>query len=225
MPTDFYNLNFLDTFVRNLSDLPNSSREAADRLADEIESIVRTRVDSGIFLGGEKKNEGYSMNPIKAYKLGTAVVTGYGIDKRLIIDGKTIADEDWYWGEWDKQQKGFPDTGKQGYESFGESYSGKPAPVFIPGYLGWRTRYNGLGSEVDLNFHGNMLDNFAIDVFKGRGSNQYGGQYELDFTVNSPYGAIAGYTDYYREWLTITEDELNEAITRSGASLTGILFK
>lgn len=225
MPAEFYNIDFMKSFVRNLEDLPNTSRSAANRLADEIEAIVRSRVASSKYLGGIWKNKGYSMNPIKAYKLGNAVVSGKGMNKVLTIDGMQVSDSDWYWGQWDKEQKGFTEKGSQPYPSFGEGYSGKPAPVFIPGYLGWRTEYNGLGSNVNLSFEGNMMDNFDIDIFKGRGSNQYGGNYEFDFTVNSPYGIEAKYTNRFREWMTITREELREAMTRSGADLSSILLR
>jgi len=224
----FRNIGVIKTALNNINNVPDASLPAAKRLGEKIEDKVRSRLQQSVFLGGKWGNKPYSTNPIKAHKLGNAVVTGQGMgNKTLSINGIMIAENDWYWGEWDMEQKGVnlsasrPANVKQ---SFHGSPGARPAPVFIPGYYGWRVKYNSLGGNVDLNFSGNMLNKFGADVFRRRGSNQYQGKFEILIEVEEPFDNIAEITDYYRQWMDVTDEEINEAIKESGADIVDILL-
>src|SRR6056297_3393367 len=95
------NTDYILAFVRNLDRELRDSEKYAMQLARTLEGLVLQRVDQGMFLSGMLSNRPYSQNPIKAYKLGNAVVTGQGMGKELTINGIVIDREDWYWGEWD----------------------------------------------------------------------------------------------------------------------------
>lgn len=226
MPVEFRNITLVKAFVKNMEDLPNSSKQAADAIADSMRTLIINRVAQSQFLGGRWGNKPYSSNPIKAHKLGNSIVTGKGMGKRLTINGILIDRNDWYWGEWDMEQKGISLSSGRGAnvkDSFHGRNPGKPSPVFVPGYRGWRVKYHGLPSNVDLDFSGQMLDHFFVDVHRARGSNQYGDNWAFRFEVNEPFYNIGEITDYYRQWLTLTEDEVQQAIKESGAEVSSIL--
>lgn len=223
MPYSFENIEFIEAFVRNLGEVQDNADKYAQRFGDALESKVRQRIEQGIYLGGDWESEPYSTNPIKAYKLGSVVVSGEGMSKQMTINGIVIDRDDWYWGEWDREMRGISLSGRRRAD-WEENSSPRPTPVFIPGYYGWRVQYNGLGSVVDLNFSGNMLDNFSVDIVRTRGSNQYGGNFYLDFVVEQPFEDIGHMTNYYRQWMAVTEDEVEEAIRESGADIARILL-
>lgn len=227
MNYNFDNIDMIRAFVRNVDDLPNSSRRVAQRMGDRMRSIIITRVSQSQFLGGRWETKPYSVNPIKAFKLGTAVVTGKGMGKKLTINGILIDRQDWFWGRWDMEQHGIDLSASRPAEGgrFHGSHTGKPAPVFIPGYRGWRVDYNQKTSEVNLNFSGSMLDNFDVDILKSRGSNQYGGNWEFRFNVREPFYDIGQMTDYYRNWLSVTEEEVRQAIRESGADIADLFLR
>lgn len=225
MPTDFSNIDFIRAFIRNVDDLPSTSSTIAKRLADNIESKILNRVDKGNFLGGDWSSKPYSTNPIKAYKLGNATVTGRGMgNKELTINGIMIDRDEWYWGEYDKEKHGVSTSAGRAADLFGDRTI-KPVPIFIPGYKEWRVKYNGLSPTVDLSFTGRMLDNFYVDTKKVRGSNQYGSNFEIEFAVDTPFNDIAGMTDFYRNWMSVTQEEIEEAIRESGASIADIFMR
>lgn len=223
MPVRFENIKFITSFIRNTDKEMRDSRKYAEIFARELESIVLHRVDSSIFLGGILQNQQYSRRPIKAYKLGQARVEGKGMDKVLEINGIQIAQEDWYWGAWDMQKKGLTPSSFGGGMNFGD-YTAKPVPVFIPGYREWRVRYNNKSPEVNLSFTGNMLDNFEVDIISRQGHNQFGGKYSFEFIVDRPQHEIGEYTDFYRNWLSVTEDEIDEAMEQVVGQLTSVIM-
>lgn len=221
---EFRNIESIEAFIRNLGETIATSDSYAAKFAEELEAIIRSRVSQGIYLGGMWDTKPYSDNPIKAYKLGTVIVSGQGMNKELSINGKVIDRSDWFWGTWDREKHGVTLSGASSGEVFDDwSGTGKPAPVFIPGYLGWRVQYNGLSPTVDLNFTGNMLDDFGAEISRTRGSNQFGGKYYIDFTSEG-FQNRANITDYYREWMSVTEDEVRDAIERSGADIANLVL-
>lgn len=226
MALNFRNINFLKAFVRNLSNIEENSRQAASKLADEMESIIRNRTSQGRYLSGVWRSKGYSNSPIKAYKLGRAVVSGTGMgNKQMTIDGKSIQRDDWYWGDWDREDHGVTNLGGRG--GFGESSSPRPTPVFIPGYAGWRRKYNSRSLTVNMRFSRkmSMMDNFSVEMWRGRGSNQYGSNWRFSFEVTGAENVKeAKYTNMFRKWRGITKRELDQAIKSSGASLSSMLF-
>lgn len=223
MPVEIENIDFIAAFARNIDRVGRDSDEHAINFADKVKEIVLARIDQGEYLSGKWQEKPYSTNPIKAYKLGWATVTGQGMDKTLVIEGqlgsRTIQPDDWYWGDWDREKKGINPTWTDG-ERFGDS-THKPVPIFVPGYQAWRMDYNNLSDTVDLNFTGNMLDSFNLEIMRTRGSNQYGGKYTFDFVSPENHGDI---TDSYRKWKGITEEELNQALEFIGNDIINILW-
>lgn len=224
MGYEFRNIEFIQAFVKNLDDLSEGSEQLAQEFSNILHAIVLERIDKSIFLGGMWAEKPYSDNPIKAYKLGNAVVSGEGMGKQLTINGILISDEDWYWGAWDREKKGVELSAANPVANFGD-YTSKPVPVFIPGYRTWRVEYNQLSDQVDLQFTGSMMDNFDVEISRTKGSNQFGGNYLFDFIVDEPFDDIGEITNYYRNWLQITEEELRIAIEQAGESVSRILFR
>lgn len=224
MPAELHNLEFVEAFARNVNEVDRSSDRIAERFGEALRDIIVARVDRGEYLGGSWQTKSYSTAPIKAFKLGNPVITGEGMGKELSIDGIPIDNEDWYWGSEDKKRKGVPDSPWGSGVPFGDSFSGKPAPVFIPGYRGWKVFYNQLTDVVDLRFSGTMLDNFSVEIKRTRGSNQFGGRYNYEFIVEGQERDTGNITDYYRKWKAITQEELDEAVNEIGEEIISILF-
>lgn len=218
------NVDYILAFIRNVDRSLRDSDRFARMLANELEAIILDRISRGEYLAGIMASKPYSRNPIKAYKLGSASVSGQGMGKQMTINGIVIDRGDWYWGEWDAEQHGItPGNPVTEPHNFGD-FTPKPVPVFIPGYEGWRTKYNGLGDTVDLSFTGSMLDQFGVDFDRKVGSNQYGGRYSFDFWVDEPQTELGYITDYYRAWLSVTEEELNAASEYIGSEIVEILM-
>lgn len=224
MSLEFRNITFLKAFVRNLSDIGDTSKAAASRLADEMESIVRNRTAQGNYIGGVWESKPYSRNPIKAYKLGRAVVSSVGMGrKELTIDGKSIPKDDWAWGDWDKEQEGIPNISGR---MQGPDHS-RPLPIYIPGYAGWR-KMNSRSMTVNMRFSKemSMLDSFSVSMWQGRGSNQYGQNWRFSFEMQGSRNIRASkWSNVFRKWQGITERELDKAIKESGASISSMLFR
>lgn len=224
MSVESNNVDYILAFVRNVDREMRDSEKHARRLAQTMEGLVLERIARGEFLSGMMSGKPYSTNPIKAYKLGNAVVSGQGMSKQLTINGIVIDNQDWYWGSWDAKKKGV-DTSRARSASFNfGDFTPRPVPVFIPGYRTWRVEYNSLSETVDLDFTGNMLDNFNVDYFKEKGSNQYGGRYSFDFNVLEPFRDQGEIVDYYRQFLAVTEGELESAANEVGSSLIDIIM-
>jgi hypothetical protein len=215
------NIDFISAFVRNIGGTLGDTDSIANEFASELHSIIIARLDKGEYIGGIWKSKPYSENPIKAYKLGWAVVSGEGMQKSLTIDGVQIDRDDWVWGDYDKEKAGVDFSTLSGY-NFRDSHH-KPLPVFLPGYLGWRQDYNGLGNVVDLQFTNEMVDGFSVDVSRSRGSNQFGGRYEFDFFAYDKTEE-AEYTDEFREWMSVTDEELERAMEILDKDLITSLF-
>jgi hypothetical protein len=236
MPYYSENLDNLAVFVRNINDLGKKSSEIARTFQDNVESLILNRVGFGNFTGGVWSDKPYSNNPIKAYKLGNVSITGSGENRDMSINGIIIDKDDWAWGG--LQRDGSIKTEGGTFISdfymapaplgvggdFNSHRTAKPTPVFIPGYKDWVVRYNGLSRVVDLDFTGSMLDNFSVDMRKAKGSNQYGSVYEFTFEVNQPFESIGEMTNFYRNWLGITEDDLEKEIRLMENSVTSIFI-
>jgi len=68
-----------------------------------------------------------------------------------------------------------------------------------------------------LELSGMMKDNFDVLIQRGVGSNQYQTRVEVALEVEQSFKDVAQITDYFRQWIDITEDELNEAIAEVGS--------
>lgn len=223
MPVSFQNIKFISAFIRNTDRTTRDSGKYAKIFSDNLEHIILDRVEKSKFLSGSLQNAPYSENPIKAYKLGWANVSGQGMDKQLTINGILIDDEDWYWGEWDRDKKNITVSFARSGVAFGDS-TPKPVPIFVPGYKQWRIKYNNLSPNVDLQFTGNMIDNFEVDMYQAQGANQYGSKWNYDFIVEEPFRDIGEMTDYYRGWLQVTEDEIRQAASEVSDKIINFLF-
>lgn len=217
------NVDFILAFVRNVDREMRDSDKYAMQFSDGLKGLILDRVARGEYLAGDWKSKPYSSNPIKAYKLGAASVTGEGMGRQLTINGIVIDNEDWYWGKWDMEKKGIQVSNPSPLQTFGD-YTPKPVPVFVPGYRSWRVEYNAKSDQVDLNFSGAMLENLDVDTWKRQGSNQYGGRYSFDFVVDEPFMDIGDITDYYRRWLVVTEEEMMQAANEVGQNIMDILI-
>lgn len=216
------NFEFVQAFVRDLGNIKGTSEREAIRFKNAMKELVKRRIDEGDFFEGHYGSKPYSTQPIKAYKLGFAQVTGVGMGKELFIDGVKIDRDDWYWGDFDRERHGLPEPSSSSNPfNFGDSLP-KPVPVFIPGYRGWRVDYNGKQEEVDLQFSGAMIDEFDIDINIERGSNQFGGNFSFDFVAFGGSEDKAFITNFFRRWMMITENEIEEALDQSGVSVSSI---
>lgn len=225
-----HNLDFLKIFIRDLNEFDLNSEKLAQKASEEIRDIIIARVQDGRFVGGVWANKPYSSNPIKAFKLGNINVTaGKRGERDLSINGVVIDKDDWHWGGYDPETRSIrTESGREipdpfiapaplgGGGDFNSHNISEPSPVFIPGYKEWVIKYNGLSQTVDLDFSGRMIDNFDVITRKVRGSNRYGGQYLFELEVEEPFKDIGGITDFYRKWLTITEEEVARVATYLG---------
>lgn len=211
----------LITLGFKMSGVEKRFEEWAEEASTVMKYIVLDRIDRGEFLGGSWQNLDYSRNAIKAYKLGWVNVQ----DNAMTIGGIGIDRDDWYWGGysedgdfiWSNRRKIPKPTWSPRSESpSGQNYS-RPAPVFIPGYRGWRLKYLGLGNQrPNLELTGMMKEGFGIDITRDVGSNQYQTRVQAEFNIEQSFKDVAQLTDYYRQWIDITDEELQEAIQEVG---------
>lgn len=229
---------FLRIFLRDedLIDLPIGS--VASSIEDNLRDSILDRLSRGVYLGGSWKTKGYSFNKIKAYKLAEskkgARVTGRGKNQKLSIGGVVIDDDDWYWGGYDVTDKkmrwsngrkipvkGNFNIAEQNImsQSGGQKHK-KPLPIFIPGYKVWRTKYLGLTQTVNMKVDGSLWKNLDVNLNKTRGSNQFGSNMKIEILVKEPFHKISEIQNHFRNFLSVTRDEIEEAIKESGLDLT-----
>ena len=222
MNTGWENREELLRFGLELRGIENRFENWAEEVSTVLRHIVLDRVDRGEFLGGAWQNLDYSGNSIKAHKLGWVNVQ----DNEMNIGGIAIDRDDWYWGGYSKDGNFAWSNGrkipKPQWEPIPDAQRGRntprPAPVFIPGYRGWRIKYLGLTNRYpNLELSGMMKDNFDVFIQRGVGSNQYQTRVEVALEVEQSFKDVAQITDYFRQWIDITEDELNEAIAEVGS--------
>lgn len=200
-----------------------------EEFGDIIRSIVLDRTERGEFIGGVWKDELYSVNIIKAFKLGNVEIVGQGKDTDMFIDGIFIDRGDWGWGRYTKDGYFFTKKDNQKHphpemvyldtpqSPFDGTQKSRPSPIFIPGYQGWRVKYKGLSNvRPNLSYTGQMLESFDVDVSRMKGSNQYSTKARIEFYIDSHFESLKDMTNYYRRWFDITEDELQQAIELSG---------
>ena len=234
---EWINKPFIKGLARGLT-VPSKFDEQAELIAERLKEAVLDRVSRGEYFGGEWASKGYSFNSIKAFKLGWAEVEGSKNEQTLFIDGIEIADDDWFWGRYDKKSPSFTRERKTGRKhiakqwysvanskapSFHGSGAARPTPIFLPGYKGWREKYQGLQTNsVDLSFTSLLLNNFSYEVSSGRksGDNR---QFIIEFvTSDEMVESVAQYTNYFRNWYGMTETEVQLALDEAQADLVRI---
>ena len=210
---------FLRIFLRN-EDILVPENILAEGLEEQLKDKILDRLSRGDYLGGSLAERGYSRNKIKAHKLGWVNVEGSGQNKTMTIDGTRIDRRDWSWGTFNKPKKGHISHPEQSDFTKDGSPGDPPLPLFIPGYRVWRTKYQGKTSTVNLNMDGNLWDDLDVKLNRTRGSNQFGANFKIDVRVDGQSKDIANILDHYRNYMTVTREELKSAISESGLQPT-----
>lgn len=235
---EIINRRFIEAVARGIKK-PSINKLQLENITSHLRQSVLDRVAQGNYFGGEWANKPYSFSSIKAYKLGWAEVEGTTRSNQVLrIDGIEIDREDWFWGGYSTKQENFiyvdgrKRIAKQWFSisntrspEFHGSNPGVPAPVFIPGYKVWREKYKNLPTEVvDLRYTSMMLDDFGYTILTDRQRNKER-RIIIEFETTSEHSKVVShYTDYFRNWIKLTEDEVAEALASQSAELVSIVI-
>ena len=201
------NIQYARKWFRGFREVKNQPGLIGDIVADEIEEQFNKNIKEAIFISGFKKDDLYSNNPIKAYKLsrvGWATVS----NGQLIIDGKNIDRTGWAWGSnWQDEYPQMP----SGTSTAQWPTHVNPVPVFLGGYEQWRRKYLGLQtSQVDHTVTGGLKKAINVTWQRSTGSNQYIGRYVFNLDIPSGMEKQLNYLLGLRNWAFVRDSLLRE---------------
>jgi len=154
-------------------------------------AAINERVTKGVYLGGSRQNLGYSTTPIPTWFLGGLLreLGDKGTKRAYKLNAQekfnktiTIPQNDIFWSS---------------------TSSGRSTAFLKGGYKHFRKLAGRRDDLVDLTFTGSMLASLRHDV------TQQAGVVQVTVKVSSMNAAKAYYTDRSREWMNLSDKELN----------------
>ena len=158
-----------------------SNKQVANQVGSIAQKRILDRTEKGQYLGGAKAKKGYSTKPIMAWKFGA---TRYNPkDKSITVSGRRV--------------------GRVKLSKDDLAWSNKGARL-LGGYKKFR-ELKGLNTNVvNLSFSASMLNslNFSVKRLKKIGTT-------ITLTVSPSQQEKAYYTNLQREWLNLSDTELD----------------